>query len=85
MTSAFAVGVTAMCVAIAFLTGLALWWAFQDTRDSALERAEERAARRMHRARHDLVAALGTAAQRDVEAPTGPLEPTQIARLLETR
>jgi hypothetical protein len=85
MTSAMPYAVAAMAVALVLLTPFAWWMGFQIYRDGAVERRELAAERQQHQARHDLVAALGATSQRGVDAPTGALEPAQIARLLEKR
>lgn len=82
MTSAYAVGVTAMCLALAFFTFLALWMAFGDFRATHAERLDRQAAKLVHQARHDYVAAVGATNQRGLDAPTGALEPAEIVRLL---
>lgn len=82
MTSAYAVGVTAMCVALGIFAMLALWMAFGDFRNTVAERLDRQAARLGHEARHDYVVAVGASSQRGVEAPTGALEPAEIVRLL---
>lgn len=82
MTSAYAVGVTAMCIALGIFALLALWMAFGDFRNTVAERMDRKAAHLGHEARHDYITAVGASSQRGVEAPTGALEPAEIRRLL---
>jgi hypothetical protein len=93
-TSARPIGIAAMCLGVVLLIGFVLWWAFAEFRDFRIARDLTRHNRRslprmaLHPrpGRHDLAAtaAIGTVAQRGLDAPTGHLDPQQIARLMET-
>lgn len=87
-TSAMPYAVGALCVALGVFTGVALWWAFAEFRDLVAERAVRRTAER-HRARHNGHQAPARAnynqiAEKNLNTPTGSLDPQQIARLMET-
>lgn len=87
-TSAMPYAVGTLCVALVVLTGVALWWAFADFRDHVAERAV-RVAEQHHRARHDGHQAparpnYNQIAEKNLNTPTGSLDPQQIARLMET-
>lgn len=89
MTSAMPIFVAVFAVLLVLLIPFACWMGFQIYRDGAVERTVRTAEQQRHRARHNGRQAparpnYNQIAEKNLNTPTGSLDPQQIARLMET-
>jgi len=83
------IAVAACAVLLVLLIPVAWWMGFQIYRDGAVERTVRTAEQQRHRARHDghqtpARPNYNQLAEKNLNTPTGSLDPQQIARLMET-